>query len=307
VCIANALEDLGEARILAIVHNTSFDKGIGAVSTLMHHYNRDNVTLGAYKGPFGRNPQHLKFTQDRYVSDLTNNYPSPVKNYTQVPTALEVYRSVLNAQPARSVVIAMIGMTTNMRDLLESPADAIIALSGKELVAEKVKTIVWMDGPYNFGCACHDLVPGGGFLGNDTDCRGSARTAVNAVPPSVKQIFSGNKIAVPIGAPLTMCTEKTNPCRQAYVDYLGEYRNRPSWDPIAVSIAIRGATAMHLREIGEGGHMKVSEGGMEKWIPHGGANQTYVEFESIEARMWMREELNSLLCMPPESLEKHSA
>mmetsp|Transcript_12893 Transcript_12893/g.24615 ORF Transcript_12893/g.24615 Transcript_12893/m.24615 type:complete len:204 (-) Transcript_12893:189-800(-) len=196
----------------------------------------------------------------------------------------------------------MIGMPMNLRDLLESPADAISPFSGRELVAEKVKTIVWMDGPYNFGCACHDQLPPSGFLGNDSDCHGSARAAVDAVPSSVEQIFSGISIAVPIGAPLTSCAEMTNPCRQAYIDYLGPSRNRPSWDPIAVSIAVRGAAAMRLREAGgSSGHMNVSEGGKEKWIPYGGSNQTFVEFENAEARKWIREELNALLCRPPAS------
>jgi hypothetical protein len=40
VCIANALADNGEAEILAVGHTNGFVKGIGAVSTLMHFYNR---------------------------------------------------------------------------------------------------------------------------------------------------------------------------------------------------------------------------------------------------------------------------
>ena len=33
----NALEDLGEANIIAVGHTNGFVKGIGGVSTLMHH------------------------------------------------------------------------------------------------------------------------------------------------------------------------------------------------------------------------------------------------------------------------------
>ena len=54
LCLANALMDLGEAKILAVVHDTAYYKGVGAVSVLNHYYGHDNITLGAYKGPFGK-------------------------------------------------------------------------------------------------------------------------------------------------------------------------------------------------------------------------------------------------------------
>ena len=52
VCMANALHDLGEVDILAIVHDTGFSKGVGAISSINNYYGHD-FTIGAYKGPFG--------------------------------------------------------------------------------------------------------------------------------------------------------------------------------------------------------------------------------------------------------------
>ena len=52
VCIANMLQDRGEAKILAIVHNTGFDLGVGAISSINHYYGHDDIPIGAYKGPF---------------------------------------------------------------------------------------------------------------------------------------------------------------------------------------------------------------------------------------------------------------
>ena len=71
-------------------------------------------------------------------------------------------------------------MTTNLRDLLQSPPDQHSPLSGRDLVAQKVELVVWMNGYYNFGCAEHD---GADYLGDDTGCRGSAKAAVSAMPP----------------------------------------------------------------------------------------------------------------------------
>ena len=52
ICIANALQDLGEVDILAIVHDTGFKLGVGAISSINNWYGHDDIPLGAYKGIF---------------------------------------------------------------------------------------------------------------------------------------------------------------------------------------------------------------------------------------------------------------
>jgi inosine-uridine nucleoside N-ribohydrolase len=53
LCVAHALEDLGEAKILAITHDTGLSEGVGAVSVINHYYGRDHIPLGAYRGEVG--------------------------------------------------------------------------------------------------------------------------------------------------------------------------------------------------------------------------------------------------------------
>jgi len=57
------------------------------------------------------------------------------------------------------VRIASIGITTNMRDLVQSKPDSYSPLSGADLIAQKVEVIVWMDGMYNFGEIRFALTP----------------------------------------------------------------------------------------------------------------------------------------------------
>ena len=66
---------------------------------------------------------------------MVKNFPGPVKDYDDVPEAVETYRRALAAADDRSVHIASIGITTNMRDLLLSQPDSISPLTGVELVA----------------------------------------------------------------------------------------------------------------------------------------------------------------------------
>ena len=52
LAVANALQDNGECEIIAVGHTNGYDLGVGAVSTIMEFYGRQNITLGAYKGPW---------------------------------------------------------------------------------------------------------------------------------------------------------------------------------------------------------------------------------------------------------------
>eukprot|EP00729_Bicosta_minor_P007225 gene7225-31713_t len=274
VCIGNALMDAGEANIIAVGHTNGYDKGIGAISTLMHFYGRDTVPLGSYKGPWARNPNApgAKGSADRYISDLVEHYPSPVKNYSQVPDAVSVYRKALAGQADNSVAIASIGITTNMRDLVLSSPDQYSKLNGHDLVAQKVNRVVWMDGMYNFGCAQHDS---DNWLGPDTDCRGSAQAAVQGWPANVKQVFSPPNVGIDVhhGSWLTNCAAYGNPCRQAFEDWLGPNNGRDSWDPITVVAAVRGSAGVHCKESRQ---------------VYSGSPQDAISFE-----------LNQLLCKPP--------
>ena len=43
------------------------------------------------------------------------------------------------------------------------------------------------------------------------------------------------------GGALTSCSGESSPCRRAYIDYCGHGVNRPSWDPLTLIAAVRGA------------------------------------------------------------------
>ena len=87
---------------------------------------------------------------------------------------------------------------------------------------------------YNFDC-------GMGFLGEALECTGSAKSAVENMPPGVKMVFSGFEVGIAVmsGGALTSCAPPTSPCRQAYIDFNGEGVDRPSWDPLTLVAAVR--------------------------------------------------------------------
>ena len=93
LAIAHFLADQGEVDILATIHNTGFKLGIAVVNVINTYYGRQDIPLGAYKGPFGK-----EFgAQNKYAEDLINSYPTDVKDYDDVPDAYDAYVKVLEA------------------------------------------------------------------------------------------------------------------------------------------------------------------------------------------------------------------
>jgi len=292
LCVLHALQDLGEAELIGVVHNAGYPKAIGAVSVLNHFYGRDDIPLGAFKGEFGRN------VGSGYVDDLVDNYPSPVKHYDQVEEPLPVYRRALANAEDGTVAIASVGFMNNLAELLSSPPDEISELNGVELVRQKVSLVAIMGGAYpggqefNFDC-------GECCMGDAHECWGTARQAVDLLPREVKVVFSGQEVGagIPSGSSLSHCAGDENPCRQAYIDYVGFGNTRSSWDPLTTLFAVRGASAVGCREEGYGGNNIVEEWGGNHWEQGSETSMSYLVLEEEE---WVvGQAIDDLLCLGP--------
>ncbi len=80
LCIAHALADLGEAELLAVIQDSSPIYGAGVISVINTYYGRPSLPIGAYKGTdLSPNASYQSFQ-----SDLVTNWPSSVKNSSQV-------------------------------------------------------------------------------------------------------------------------------------------------------------------------------------------------------------------------------
>ena len=179
ITVALHAQDIGLVSIKAILHNTAFVKGIGGVDTISNYYNSSDITYGAYHGQWGSS-NDAQNAQDRYTTMIEGRYPSNVKDYDDVMPAIDAYTKVLKEADDNSIVIASIGELTNLRDILVAQPD---------LFAQKVKSIYYMDGGYNFGCGDSDGSEWSPWLGSTEDCDGAAQAVIDAVPHSIKQVF----------------------------------------------------------------------------------------------------------------------
>ena len=310
ICLANALVDRKEVDLLAVVQNTAPPPGAGVISVLNHFYGHDRIAIGAYRGKDVRDETALPYTYD-----LVRHWPSPIKNTSQVPSGVGLYRKVLAAQADGSVVISSIGLLTNLASLLKSSPDAHSSLPGSALVASKVRALWVMGGRYPtstvgpFGCECNFC---GAFHGGLDHAAAAAASqyVVSHLPSEVKVVYSGFEVGynVQAGSPLAKCASLANPCRQAFIDYLGPGRDHMSWDPLTTLAAVRGPAAVGCSECDAAadcnGVNSVDGGGNNTW--HRSAtsasaprtNQTYLLLHNASKAA---SAINELLCQPPSS------
>lgn len=268
------------------------DAGVGAVSVINTYYNRGELPVGAYKGTFDN------WLRGPYVDDLVARFPSQIRNESEAPDALDVYRAALASSPDSSVWIASIGFTTNLQALLTSEPDRHSPLQGAELVKAKVRGISWMGGRYPAS------TPGGPGLPSPEHNFGfnnigpSTAFVVAGWPKSVPAFFVGFEVgaAVGTGGVMTNHTPTDNPCRAAYIDHSGPGVDRASWDPATTLFAVRGLQGLFTAH--STGHNAVGEDGNNQWVETGRAeNQSYLVLSSAAG---VKAAIDALLLAPPQ-------
>jgi inosine-uridine nucleoside N-ribohydrolase len=261
LAVAFAMQQLGEAEIVALGIDLRADRSQVAATSW-----RCAAAIAAfYTGstvPLGVAPP-----RDGVMADLVD-YSAPCAAFAPPSTppplpVVEVYRRALATQPDGSVVVAGTGYAGNLAALLESGPDAISPLTGRELVAQKVRVLVVMGGGYPNSDGEHNLQ---GDI--------SAAQVVAANWPT-KVVWSGVEVglAVVTGGSISARHPASSPVRTAYEAFVGAGNRWWSWDLTAVYHAIRPADSM-LEEIGPGTN-RVDDTGGNEFTP-GAGNQYYL-------------------------------
>ena len=71
-----------------------------------------------------------------------------LQDVLKTPNPVDLYRQILDGAQGVSITIVSIGFFDNLAGLLDSKPDAYSNLTGKELIATKVKDLVIMGGDY---------------------------------------------------------------------------------------------------------------------------------------------------------------
>jgi len=247
MAVLHRLATMGEAKILATISSNSNAVSPVAIDVINIWYGQGQIPVGTSRT--GPGPENW------YHEDVVN-FPHRVLGPDDVPAAVDLYRKILAGQPDNSVKIVVVGWLTNMAELLDSKPDVHSRLSGKELVAAKVKELVTMGGTW----------PNSGTeLEYNFHMDGPAACKVITEWPG-KIMFTGLGRDVQTGKVLMEKATNENPVRAFYENFFiaNNASERSSWDLIAVLYAVRGC-GDYFAAVTDG-YSTVDKAGCTTWI-----------------------------------------
>jgi purine nucleosidase len=262
---AFGLQVRGEAQVVAIGVNTRLSRPAVATSSwkcasaITAFYNSFAVPIGTAMPNNG-----TAVNSPDFVGPCSQLAPAS----TPTPeSAVTVYRRALAAAPDGSVVMASVGYFGNLSALLDSPADSISLLTGRQLIAQKVNSLVAMAGGY----------PSNSGENNIVGDPASAQDVAANWPTKI--IWSGYEVgdAVHTGQTISSVHPTNSPVRVAYEAFAGAGNWIYSYDLTAIYHAIRPADSL-LSEVGPGTN-QISNTGANSFVS-GSGNQYYLALSS---------------------------
>ena len=230
--------DAGKIRLLAVNLNKNGTAPAEFADIMNTWYGYPDIPIGIIRdGADCETDAAVNYA--KAVVDLKDTGGNPVfarshPGYADYPEAVTLYRKILAAEPDSSVVIVSVGFSTNLARLLETPADGISPMTGRELVARKVKLLSTMAGcfidPDNHEYNVVKDVP-------------SAKAVFESWPTPVvtSPVEVGGGIKYP-GSSIEndFSWALLHPMVEAYKAYRPMPYDRPTWDPTAVLYAVEG-------------------------------------------------------------------
>ncbi|RTL58548.1 MAG: nucleoside hydrolase [Sphingobacteriales bacterium] len=262
----HALEDKGEAKLLATISCNTFETTAPTLSVLNTYFNRPNTPVGITKGA-----QPNKDCSQQWAQAIIQKYPHNIKSNAEAEDAVALYRKILSSQPDKSVTIVTVGFFTNLASLLNSTADEYSSLNGKDLVIKKVKQLVSM-------AARIDSGKNSGYEFNVVVDAKASQKVFNEWP--TPWIMSGFEIGEKIHTGIRLINNdkiQNSPVKDAFKIALTKDNNtigRNSWDETAVLVAVRGIQPyFDSKKL----NFKVEDDGKDVVIP--GKKITYLTFK----------------------------
>src|SRR4029077_20834918 len=129
--VIHALQSRGECELLAVTLSKDNEFAAPYVDLVNTFYGRAGTPVGVVRA--GKTPEDSKYIRLPSEAKSENGkqrYPHRLLSGKDAPEAVGLLRKTLAAQPDGSVVIAVVGFSTNLARLLDSRADSHSPLAG---------------------------------------------------------------------------------------------------------------------------------------------------------------------------------
>ena len=297
LAMLHAFESRGEAKILAVTVTKGNAWSAPFIDLVNTFYGRGGIPIGTVVN--GKTPDSnpmIEGPASRKRPDGSCVYPHHITDGRQAPEAVAMLRKVLAAQHDGSVVIIQVGFSTNLARLLDSPADNVSPLAGKELVAHKVRLLSAMAGNFHSGAAEFNVemdVP-------------AAQKLFNQWPTPI--VVSGFEVGSALLFPASSIENDfayvaDHPIAEAYRNYMKMPYDRPTWDLTAALYAIR--RDRNYFSLSVPGKISALGGGRTQFVPDGNGKHRYLILEDRQKARAL-EAMIMLASEPPQQAQAAS-
>ncbi|KAK6439483.1 hypothetical protein LTR95_004316 [Oleoguttula sp. CCFEE 5521] len=306
LAIANVLSNFGVAELKGVVVSTGSEYGALTVDAVNTYYDNVHVKIGAIR-PLTQETfvDRWGWTLGEYASKVAHHFPRALRNATETPNPVTLYREILADAALNSLTIISIGFLTNLADLLESGMDEISPATGADLISYKVAELVVMGGNYPSGWEYN-------FAGVDPKV---AHRVISNWPKNVPITYSGYELGSQIwtGQHLAQEAPADSPVLAAYQWY-GNRCNTTlkSYDPVTVLYGFLGVDGW--AELGLPPMLEYANADGYNSVDAVDGINTWIEDASVRNQHWLRlrpditvsdveEVLNRLLVQSPHAAE----
>jgi inosine-uridine nucleoside N-ribohydrolase len=225
-------------------------------------------------------------------------YPHDLLSGNEAPDAVSVLREALADAANGSVVIAQVGFSTNLANLLDSQPDDISPLGGTELVKQKVRLLSMMAGAFT------QIRRPNGTLYDHKEFNvlldvPAAQKLATAWPTPI--VWSGFEIGLSTRYPHESIERdynyvKHHPLADAYRLYNPPPHDRPTWDLTSVLYAVR--LDHGYFDLSEAGRVQVADNSLTTFQSSQDGLHRYLKLTD-EQRIRVIEALVQLSSQPP--------
>jgi uncharacterized Ntn-hydrolase superfamily protein/inosine-uridine nucleoside N-ribohydrolase len=290
--VIHALQSRAECRLLAITVSKDNPFAAPFVDLVNTFYGRGEIPIGVVRE--GKTPEespYIRLPVEARDGDRVR-YPHKLASGKDAHEAVSLLRQVLSHQPDGSVVLVVVGFSTNIARLLESPADNHSPLTGRALVAKKVRLLSMMAGMFSPANRQKEYNV---FIDLD-----AARNVFADWPTPI--VASGFEIGQAIKYPAASIERdfgyvEHHPLREAYGLYQKMPYDRETWDLTSVLYAVRPERGYF--GLSPAGTITVDAQQVTQFAPLESGRHRYLTVtpEQIER---VREALVQLVSQPPE-------
>ena len=240
-------DDKKLCRFLGVVVDREGEENADFADVMNTYFGHPDVPVGLVKDGIKNPKVWIDYAYVAYMTEADGITPMFLcTNQTGIrPDGYQLYRRLLSLQPDHSVSIVSIGFLTSLAQLLQSEADEYSALSGVELVRQKVKCIYLQGGVFGDSEeADYNFVQGIPFT----------QTFFELWPKDVDMVFSPMEVGqtveyTPEQVIADVSWTDRHPIKQVYLACECD-TGRRMWDPMCVIQTVEGDALFSLSERG---------------------------------------------------------